>query len=162
MYLENDIVEFLRLPKETVEFLETNLETDYDDIEFFFIEYDKNDKGQEYAVLSAETKTKFAIVNCPVEYLDNTYQVESEKLITKMCIDWALDQLNQTSDEARKLELLEYLKELTSPKKEKPQSPGELKIGPIINEDDEYSDAVVNDDELFFMPEYEPTPEDED
>lgn len=97
MLKQGDFVEVTTLQESVKEMLATALQTEFEEIEFFFEEYD----SEHYAVLTAQADTGYAVIKCPLAFIDGYYndaQVVDELLdhvMNTLTIDYALDTGNK-------------------------------------------------------------------
>jgi hypothetical protein len=147
MFHEGDLINVTNLSQEVEEILEDALEADFEDIDFYFVEYHDDD----YAVLTAETEKKFAIVHCPLNAMEGYYNDEDEveallhHVITNHLVDYALDTRNEELFHA----IMEYKENSESPRKE-----------PV--EENIYMDMLVDIDSEEFLDELDDIFGDED
>lgn len=97
MFHAGDLLFLDHLTNETKQAIEDIMEMDWEDIEFYFIEYE-NDK---YAVISAESDYISAILRCPVDYLDEVDEDRSDvnnlldHVIRNVMLDRSLETRNR-------------------------------------------------------------------
>lgn len=144
MFSEGDLIKLTNLDPEVKKILAEALEVNFEDIEFYFIEYEDDN----YAIVSAETDKKFAIVHCPVDAIEGIYNdaEEVEKLIDHVINTWILDRALEQRDKALFDAIMEYRKQKNQeqPKEEPPQH---IYMDILYDEDDDYWDDDWGDDD---------------
>lgn len=129
MYEEGDLVEVTNLEQDIQDTLMGALGAAFEDISFYFVEYQDDD----FVTLSAETSRSFAIIHCPIESIYSSYIAgEIDTICTQLLIDGALDRWNKSGEEWN----MEMFRKLTSPPKESPLK--EARIGPVFDGDDDF------------------------
>lgn len=142
MFYEGDVVEVTNLDVSVQEMLADALESDFEDIEFYFIEY----LDEDYATLSAETDIKFAIIHCPLdaleEYYDDVAEVEKlfDHIINTHIMDRALRERNE--------ELFHAIGAYNqTPKPTKEASQEHVYVDQIIDLDEVWEDEIFGDED---------------
>ena len=143
MFSEGDLVKLTNLDPDVKAILANALGVRFEEIEFYFIEYEDDN----YAVLSAETDKKFAIVHCPVEAIEGVHNdaEEVEKLIDHVINTWILDRALEQRDKALFDAIMEYRNQKA---KELPKetSPQHVYMDILYDEDDDYWEDWDDDD----------------
>lgn len=137
MFSEGDLIKLTNLDPEVKKILAETLGVNFEDIEFYFIEYEDDN----YAIVSAETDKKFAIVHCPVDAIEGIYNdaEEVEKLIDRVINTWILDRALEQRDKALFDAIMEYRSQKAKePSKETP--PQHIYMDILYDEDDDYWD----------------------
>lgn len=143
MFYEGDEVLVTNLNEDVQEMLADALECDFEEIEFYFVEYHDED----YAVLSAETDYKFAIVHCPLNALEGYYddaataQELIDHVINTLILDRALDERNK--------ELFDAIMEYNAAKefRVKEEEPQHLYMHLLEELSEEEYDALFRDED---------------
>lgn len=117
MFTEGDEVFVTQLNPTVQSMLEDVMECDFKEIEFFFMEY----HDDTYAVLSAETDYKFAIMHCPLVAIEGYHDdaATADELIDHVINTLVLDSALEKRDRALFDAVLAYNAEKEAkPKKE--------------------------------------------